>query len=59
MSPQLDPFIIYTVKLAMDFKSTEVEQEEPTTPIPTRYASSSPFITEKKQQDNFTNPMFP
>lgn len=62
--PQLDPFIIYTVKLAMDFKSVE-----PTTPIPTR--SSRPFEKEdiaidqeqdeekKKYQDNFTNPMFP
>lgn len=63
MPPQLDPFIIYTVKLAMDFKSVE-----PTTPIPTR--STKPFEkntmiqedTEKsaaQHQDNFTNPMFP
>ncbi|KAG2193164.1 hypothetical protein INT47_009597 [Mucor saturninus] len=41
---QLDPFIIYTVKLAMDFKSVE-----PSTPIPKTF----------DEQDNSTNPMFP
>lgn len=65
---QLDPFIIYTVKLAMDFKSVE-----PSTPIPAK--KSSPFKESKpevdghyeeeqktqqqQQQDNFTNPTFP
>lgn len=65
MSPQLDPFIIYTVKLAMDFKSVE---EEPSTPIPTRssrpiFDKTTDYENEKTsaqlQQDNFTNPMFP
>jgi hypothetical protein len=65
---QLDPFIIYTVKLAMDYKSVQ-----PSTPIPTR--KSNPFKEsrarvdntdeeknkqqQQQQQDNFTNPMFP
>ena len=64
MTHQLDPFIIYTVKLAMDFKSVE----QPDTPIPTRASSpfgEKEFITPEPEkdisqhQDNFTNPMFP
>lgn len=41
---QLDPFIIYTVKLAMDFKSVE---------------PSIPILKACSEQDNSTNLMFP